>query len=52
LSELPAWRIAASNLAAYNFTRIHKSLRCTPAMRLGVTGRVWTVGDLTALAGW
>lgn len=42
----------ALHLAAYNFTRVHKSLRCTPAMKLGITGRVWTVGDLTALAGW
>lgn len=30
----------------YNFVRVHKSLRCTPAMAGGVTDRVWSVRDL------
>ena len=33
----------------YNFCRIHKSLRVTPAMAAGVTGRVWDMNDLVAL---
>jgi len=30
----------------YNFVRIHKTLRCTPAMAAGVTDRLWDVGDM------
>ena len=30
----------------YNFCRIHASLRCTPAMAAGVTGRLWDVVDV------
>lgn len=30
----------------YNFIRIHKSLRVTPAMEAGVTNYVWTLEDL------
>ena len=33
----------------YNFCRIHKSLRVTPAMAAGVTDRVWDVKDIVAL---
>jgi len=33
----------------YNFVRIHKTLRCTPAMEAGVTDRLWTVKDIAAL---
>lgn len=33
----------------YNFCRIHKSLRMTPAMAAGVTDRLWEVSDIVAL---
>ena len=33
----------------YNFARIHRSLRCTPAMRAGVSTRVWSVRDIVTL---
>jgi IS1 family transposase len=33
----------------YNFCRIHQTLRVTPAMEAGVTGRVWTIADIVAL---
>lgn len=33
----------------YNFCRIHKSLRMTPAMAAGVTDRLWDVKDIVAL---
>jgi IS1 family transposase len=39
----------ALNYFAYNFLRIHRSLRCTPAMAAGVTNRLWEVSDLVAL---
>jgi IS1 family transposase len=35
--------------AHYNFVRIHKTLRVTPAMAAGVTDRLWSVEDLVAL---
>lgn len=33
----------------YNFVRIHKSLRCTPAMAAGVTNRLWEISDIVDL---
>jgi len=33
-------------VAYYNLTRVHESLKATPAMALGVADRVWTIGDL------
>ncbi len=34
------------HVAFYNLCRTHESLRMTPAMALGVTDRVWSIGDL------
>jgi hypothetical protein len=34
---------------AYNFIKIHRTLRVTPAMAAGVTDRLWDVSDLVAL---
>ena len=34
---------------AYNFIKIHRTLRTTPAMAAGVTGKLWEVSDLVAL---
>ena len=34
---------------AYNFIKIHRTLRMTPAMATGVTNRLWEVSDLVAL---
>jgi transposase-like protein/IS1 family transposase len=36
--------------AYYNFCRMHKSLRCTPAMAAGITKHVWTLKDLLVSA--
>ncbi len=33
----------------YNFVRIHKTLRCTPAMEAGISDRLWTVRDIAEL---
>ena len=33
----------------YNFVRIHQTLRVTPAMAAGLTGRLWSIQDLVAL---
>lgn len=36
----------ALHFAYYNFCRIHKSIRCTPAMAAGITKSVWELEDL------
>ena len=33
----------------YNFVRMHKTLRMTPAMAAGITDRLWSVEDIVAL---
>jgi len=37
------------HFAYYNFVRIHKTLRVTPAMAAGVTDRLWEMADLVAV---
>jgi hypothetical protein len=39
----------ALNYFAYNFVRIHRTLRVTPAMAAGVTDRLWDVSDIVAV---
>lgn len=39
----------ALNYFAYNFIKIHGSLRVTPAMAAGVTDRLWDVAGLVSL---
>jgi len=34
----------------YNFGRVHKTLRCTPAMEANISGHVWTVRELLEAA--
>jgi hypothetical protein len=36
--------------AYYNFCRMHKTIRCTPAMAAGVVDHVWTLKDLLTAA--
>jgi hypothetical protein len=38
----------ALHFAYYDFCRIHKSLRVTPAMEAGITDHVWTIAELLA----
>ena len=33
----------------YNFCRVHKTLRVTPAMEAGLTDHVWGIEELVAL---
>lgn len=35
----------ALHFAAYNFTWMHRTIRCTPAMAAGLARKPWTVGD-------
>jgi IS1 family transposase len=34
------------HVAFYNFVRVHETLRITPAMAIGITDHVWTIGEL------
>jgi hypothetical protein len=34
----------------YNFAKIHKTLRVTPAMQAGISDRVWTLEEIARLA--
>src|SRR5580698_2845958 len=40
----------ALHFAYYNFCRVHKSLRVTPAMEAGLTDHVWTLEELILCA--
>ena len=40
----------ALHYAYYNFVKIHKTIRCTPAMEAGVATSAWTVQDMVTLA--
>ena len=36
----------AIHFAWYNFCRVHKSIRMTPAMAAGITDHIWSVPEL------
>src|SRR5450759_2035519 len=42
------WAAYCLHFAYYNFCRIHKTIRVTPAMEAGITSRVWTIAELLA----
>ncbi len=37
-------------VAHYNLCRVHETIRMTPAMALGVTDHIWTIGELVEAA--
>jgi hypothetical protein len=37
-------------VAHYNLCRVHETLRVTPAMQLGVTDHIWSIGELVGAA--
>lgn len=36
--------------AYYNFCRLHKTIRCTPAMAAGLSGHIWDLKELMGIA--
>jgi len=42
------WSALCLHFAYYNFCRIHRSIRVTPAMQAGITDRVWDIAELLA----
>ena len=39
----------ALHMLHYNFVRIHRTLKVTPAMAAGVSDRLWEIRDIVAL---
>jgi hypothetical protein len=37
-------------VAHFNLCRVHESLRITPAMAIGITDHIWTIGELVDAA--
>jgi transposase-like protein/IS1 family transposase len=44
------WAAVVLWYTAYNFVRVHKSLRMTPAMAAGIADHIWTVRELLEAA--
>jgi hypothetical protein len=44
----PQW-IGIAPLHAYNFARVHRTLKTTPAMAAGVADHKWTLREIAAL---
>ena len=44
------WAAVSLWCAFYNFCRVHKSLRMTPAMAAGIADHIWTVRELLEAA--
>lgn len=42
------WAALCLHFAYYNFCRVHKSLRVTPAMEAGIADHVWSIAELLA----
>lgn len=40
----------ALHMMFYNFGRVHKTLRVTPAMQAGIADHVWSLEEIAALA--
>ncbi len=40
------WAALCLHFAHYNFCRVHRTIRVTPAMQAGITSHVWTIGEL------
>jgi hypothetical protein len=42
------WSAYCMHLAYYNFCRVHRSLRVTPAMEAKITDHIWELPELLA----
>ena len=40
------WAMLCLHFAHYNFARVHKTLRVTPAMQAGISDHIWTIAEL------
>jgi len=49
IPSFPTYRQVAIHFMHYNWVRVHKSLRVTPAMAAGLTSRLWGLEDVVGL---
>ncbi len=42
--------MVALHFMHYNFARVHKTLRITPAMAVGIAGHAWLLEEIAMLA--
>ena len=40
------WAALCMHFAWYNFVRVHRTLRMTPAMAAGLTNHIWTIREV------
>jgi hypothetical protein len=45
----PHYNMVALYTVFHNFVRMHKTLRCTPAMAAGLSKTLWSINDLAAM---
>ena len=45
----PHYQMVCLYTVFHNFVRIHKTLRCTPAMAAGLSQTLWSMDDILAL---
>ena len=51
--SIVTWACLVVVFMYYNFCKLHKARRLTPAMAAGVTDRLWEVADIVkVLEGW
>ena len=39
----------AAHSLVYNFVRIHKTMKTTPALEAGITDKLWSIEDIASL---
>ena len=49
MSREPRFYALALYFTHYNFCRVHKTLRCSPAMAAGLSKTLWSMEDVVAL---
>jgi hypothetical protein len=45
----PHYAMVSLYTVFHNYVRIHKTLKCTPAMAAGLTDKLWSMTDLVAM---
>lgn len=49
LTKRASVAVSRASHDVFNFVRIHKTLRMTPAVAAGVSDRLWEIADITKL---
>jgi hypothetical protein len=49
IGMIPRAHMVALHFLYYNFARVHKTLRVTPAMEAGLSNHIWTMEEMVSL---